>query len=71
MTSPITDARRIPMRARNPDWLYDGQIVYVDARMVKPDCKPGTGLRCVVETAHGDAGLVVNEKYKFRRLMSI
>ena len=58
------------MRTKNPDWLYDGQIVYVNARLVLPDIAPGTGLRCIVESAHGDHGLIVNKERNFRRLMS-
>jgi hypothetical protein len=56
---------------RNPDWLHEGQSVYIDARMAGiTGCKAGTGLRCKVEVAHGDAGLLVNEKYNFRKLVS-
>lgn len=58
------------MKTKNPDWLYEGQIVYITARVVHPHCKPGTGLRCVVQTACGDAGILVNESYNFRRLVS-
>ena len=58
------------VKTKNPDYLYIGQEVFIPARVVVPDCKPGTGLRCKVEVAHGDAGVVVNENYKFRRLVS-
>ena len=50
-------------------WMYPGQIVYVDARLVKTDAKPGQGLRCKVAAAHGDTARVVNESWGFDQLM--
>jgi hypothetical protein len=56
---------------KNPPWLYEGLVVYVDPRLAGVyDRKPGTGLRCVVTAAHGDHGRVENEAYHFSRLLS-
>ncbi len=54
----------------NPPYLYEGQIVYVSARHVHPKCKLGMGLKCKVDVAYGDSGVVVNKNYRFRRLLS-
>ena len=58
------------MSSTNPQWMYEGQTVYVSARLVIPDAKPTTGLRCTVVAAHGNHARVVNEEYNFNRLMS-
>jgi hypothetical protein len=59
------------MNSRNPDYLYEGQTVYVDPRLAGlRDLPPGTGMKCRVEAAHGDHGLLVNERFGFRRLVS-
>jgi hypothetical protein len=59
------------VKYRNPAWLYEGQVVYIDPRLAGLRGLPsGTGMKCRVEAAHGDHGLVVSERFGFRRLMS-
>ena len=61
------------LRPTNPSWLYEGQIVYVDASLATKDAKPGQGLPCRVTAACGDAGRVVSTiaRYPFEQLMLI
>ena len=46
-----------------PDYLFKGQTVYAPYNDTK--C-----VKCLVEVAHGDAAQVVNENYKFNKLVS-
>lgn len=59
------------MQPRNPKWLYEGQEVYVRARLVDPSLPSTTGLKCTVIIAAGDAGRVRNERWGFDSWMSI
>ena len=59
------------MNPINPPYLYEGQIVYIRPILAGiKGTKPGTGLRCKVEMAFGDAGILSNEERNFRELVS-
>lgn len=49
-----------------PDWLYQGQTVYVCYRYENR----WVGLPCKVAVACGDTGRLVNEKYSYDRWVS-